>query len=201
MSEGWGLRRKRAEAARGSSAPAEALPCKGPGAGGPGQEQPEDSGAGTRSRAQHRKVPALREPRSLSHTPSSMAPLSVWEAEASYQFAHPRQTDKGWACRVPIFSPWHTGDRVREGSHLVLSVPRSDRARWITALTHGERQGQGHTNKGGEHLSHGSRACSPFPGPGVRGGPWPGRRITAHPSAPPHPPRGGLPRSPVPKSC
>lgn len=55
------------------------------------------------------------------------------------------------------------------GTPLTVSVPRSDRARWITALTHGERQGQGPTNKGGEWSPHSHRARSPVSSP-RRGG-------------------------------
>lgn len=53
-----------------------------------------------------------------------------------------------------------------------LSTPRSDRARWITALTYRERQGQGPSNKGGE------RGSRPLPGPG-QGWPEGERRCTA----------------------
>lgn len=45
-----------------------------------------------------------------------------------------------------------------------LSNPRSDRARWITALTHRERQGRGPTNKGGKHQTlHAERGSQPQP--------------------------------------
>lgn len=51
-----------------------------------------------------------------------------------------------------------TGRVKPEAPRLGLTHPlsncRSDRARWITALTHGERQGQGPTNKGGKRLLH-----------------------------------------------
>lgn len=45
---------------------------------------------------------------------------------------------------------------------LTLSAPRSDQARWITALTHKERQERGPPNKGGEHSPH-RKGPSPFP--------------------------------------
>lgn len=42
-------------------------------------------------------------------------------------------------------------DPEKEGGHQLYSVPsRSDRARWITALSYKERQWQGISNKGGE---------------------------------------------------
>lgn len=50
---------------------------------------------------------------------------------------------------------WDTGvsePHGREEGDLVHTIwpPRSDRARWIMALTYKERQWQGPTNKGGE---------------------------------------------------
>ena len=77
-------------------------------------------------------------------------------------------------------------------------APRSDRARWITALTHRERQARGPPNKGGESLPCTQQGSQPLPCPGAgvslepRGAVQP----SAHPAASPRVtcPGGALPQ-------
>lgn len=92
----------------------------------------------------------------------------------------------------PSSPPCHTGDR-RPRRPLTLSAPRSDRARWITALTQWERQGLGPTPRGGECSPHGHRTPGwrPLSHPRWAGGVcWPGGTHHAQPPGSPGQVRG-----------
>lgn len=81
------------------------------------------------------------------------------------------------------------------------SPPRSDRARWITALTQRERQARGPPNKGGESLPLQPAGLTAPSLPG--GGGQPGvKRCCPAPSPPRSLPQGDLPgRGPTPVTC